>query len=1155
MKNRFTFFLLPQRVAQTLYSLSLPIFFALYLFFPLSQAAAQQRFLRFENISIQNGLSQSSALCLLQDSKGFLWVGTADGLNRYDSYDFQIYRQDFQNKKSINNHYINDLAEDEEGNIWVATRAGLSKYSWETDSFTTFLIDSISPAYNHILTLATDQQGKIWLGTQDKGVFCFDKKSQTFKEVPIIKTLKNKLKNEIKILVSNDLCFDNKYFHLWVASETGLIQFDTKADTTIKVYRPLPNNENNLPDIAFAAVFPDEHGNIWAGTYNGHVARWNRTTKDFLSIKLPTSQPQPYGANQVKAILQTRNKDIWVGTLSTGLYLLTEDQKNGKGYKIQNFQQDNEDAYSLKDNDIVSLLEDKNDILWIGAFGGGISKNDSRYNLFNAYRHAGGHPQSLVQNGIRSILEDSKGNLWIGMTNKGIKKFHKDGKTVSSYEYQPENPFSIPSNRINTIFEDKKGRIWVGCGDGGFCLYQESTNKQGNFISYNMNNLYKPLSSSIYTIKEDTEQNLWIGTKLGLVKLDSTRKKVEIYRPHPTNSNSLSGEAVRAINIDNEKKQLWIGTFEGGITRFDLKKNLFKSFVNQKKLGSNSISENSISNIYKDNYGTIWIGTFGGGLNKFDLKTQKFSYITENEGLANNVVYGILEDKQNNLWLSTNRGISRYNIMTKQILNYNLADGLQSDEFNANAYHKGKSGIFYFGGINGLTSLKPDSISNTVQTYPVLVTDFKLFNKSVKPDSSAAIKKHISEVKEIVLSYNDYVFSFSFAALNFNTPYRVRYAYKMEGFDKDWIPTSYTNRMANYSNLPAGNYIFMVKATNSNGAWMDNQVEIKITIKPAIWNTIWFKAVCLLLVVVGVIVLVTLRIRRIQKQREELEKLVYLRTAEIVHQKEEILQQRDTIENQLRQLETALNKLQISEQELSELNEAKNKFFSIFAHDLRSPLNSLKGFSSLLANFADELSKEEIKNIALDLDKNINNSTKYLENLLTWARSQMNSIEFKPEILNLADCMTISTELLQVNAQTKQITLLKEVDKDLLIWADSNQFKTILTNLIANAIKFTEPKGTVTIKAEPNFDEDKENLLDNFLIISVKDTGVGMPPNVLEKIFRIDTKHSTKGTQGESGTGLGLLLCKEFVEKNGGKIWVESQENRGTTFYFTIKQV
>lgn len=519
------------------------------------------------------------------------------------------------------------------------------------------------------------------------------------------------------------------------------------------------------------------------------------------------------------------------------------------------------------------------------------------------------------------------------------------------------------------------------------------------------------------------------------------------------------------------------------------------------------------------------------------------------------MIYGILEDKQNNLWLSTNRGISRYNIMTKQILNYNLADGLQSDEFNANAYHKGKSGIFYFGGINGLTTIKPDSISNNIQTYPVLLTDFKLFNKSVLPDSLAVIKKHISEVKEIVLSYNDYVFSFSFAALNFNTPYRVRYAYKMEGFDKDWIQTNYTNRMANYSNLPAGNYVFMVKATNSNGAWMDNQVEIKVTIKPAIWNTLWFKITCFLLVAFAIVVFVTLRIRRIEKQSQELEKLVYMRTAEIVHQKEEILQQRDTIENQLRQLETALSKLQISEQELSELNEAKNKFFSIFAHDLRSPLNSLKGFSSLLANFADELSKEEIKSIALDLDKNISNSTKYLENLLTWARSQMNSIEFKPETLNLAACITISTELLQVNAQTKQIALLKEVDENLQIWADSNQFKTVLTNLIANAIKFTEPKGTVTIKAMPTLEIAADKQEPNYLTISIQDTGVGMPPSVLEKIFRIDTKHSTKGTQGESGTGLGLLLCKEFVEKNGGKIWVESQENIGTTFYFTIKQV
>ncbi len=1119
----------------------------------ISLGFAQKKFLRFESISIEQGLSQSSAICLLQDQKGFLWVGTADGLNRYDGYNFKVYRKDFLNKKSIGNNYINDLIEDEEGNIWVATRAGLCKYDWQTDSFVTYLFPNPNPAYSHFLSLALDKTGKIWIGAQHKGIMYFDKKSKSFDTLAYSPALQTICKKNLGLLIVNDVCFDKDEKNLWVATEYGLLRYNLEKKAFSLPYLPQVYTNNAIPDTGCSILLPDEQGNVWVGTYNGAISRWNKTSNDFYTIKLPTAEAQPYGANRVKALLQNSQNSWWVGTLSTGLYHV---QLLNEKVEIQNFLQDNNDKYSLKDNDIVSILTDKSGLLWVGSFGGGLFKHDDSYNMFNAYTHPQAHPQNVVQNGIRSVLEDSKGNLWIGMTNRGLKKFDADGKTLTNYEYKENDPNSLTSNRINAVFEDKKGRIWVGCGDGGLSLFVPPVTKlatdKGKFFAYKyqQNELFKPLQATVYTINEDENQNLWLGTLAGLVKFDSTRSQVEVFKEIQNNPNSIVGDAVRAINIDNEKKQLWIGTFGGGLTLFDLKSNTFKRFTKDLKLDGSSISDNAVSSIYKDNYGTVWIGTFGGGLNKLDNKTKKFTYITENNGIANNVVYGILEDKQNNLWLSTNHGVTRYNILSQQALNYNLADGLQSDEFNANAYHKGKSGRFYFGGINGLTSFKPDSLADKVQNYPVLFTDFKLFNKSVIPDSVAVIQKHISETQEIVLAHTDYVFSFEFAALNFNTPHRVRYAYKMQGFDKEWIYTNANNRSANYSNLPAGSYVLQVKATNSNGSWMDKQAEIKIRIKPAIWNTWWFKVCAFLLVILAIVIFVSLRIRRIQQQREELESTVRLRTGEIMQQKEEIAQQRDTIETQLHQLETVLTQLRKSEHELSELNEAKNKFFSIFAHDLRSPLNSLKGFSSLLANFADELSKEEIKSIAHDLDKNITNSTKYLENLLTWARSQMNSIEFKPESLSLLHCVQTSMELLQVNAQAKNIAVLCSIASNLTVWADANQLKTILTNLIANAIKFTPQDGKVSIGATPQIPQTNETQM---ILINVTDTGVGMSETVTQKIFRIDSKHSTKGTAGESGTGLGLLICKEFVEKNGGEIWVESQEEQGTTFYFTLK--
>ncbi len=1113
----------------------------LLLFFSYLSSNAQYSKIRFENLSIRQGLSQSTALSMLQDRKGFLWIATADGLNRYDGYKFKVYRKNLADSTSISSNYVNVLAEDTTGRIWIGTRYGLYQFNWETESFTRYLIDTTLVS-NHILSLAVDKQNNIWVGTVS-GLYKLDR--QTNKTKKYFPSKFDKLPTTGYQLINN-LCFDTKDNYLWIGTEFGLFRYNTKLNTYLH-YINDPKNPNSLADNKISALYPDEYGNIWVGMHNGMIGQWHRLTNQFLNVKLPTDQAMPYGSNKVKAFYKTFKGDFWVGSLATGLYLV---KKRNDSFEFTNFKQNNSDAQSLSDDDVCSLLEDNNGNFWVGTIGGGVNKYDMRQMLFNYYQHKGGNPQSLLKNGVRSILEDSKGNLWIGNTNEGLNKFKYNDGVTTQYKYEHNNENSIGSNRVNAVFEDSKGEIWVGCGEGGLArlkvVKDSKTGKEKEiFVRYlkDKNNTNTIADNHVYTINEDSKQNLWIGSLSGLSCLSADRKTFKTYFPDSRNPNSLSGAGVRAICFDDKNDRIWIGTFEGGISLFDRKTEKFTRYIKTLKC-KNCLSENAISSIYLDNYGTIWVGTFGGGLNRLDFNANKITSITENDGLANDVVYGILEDASNSLWLSTNRGISRYNIVTKQILNYNITDGLQSDEFNANAYHKGKSGIFYFGGINGLTSFMPDSLQNSFRLYPVLITDFRLFNKSLKPLEKPVLQQSITETKKITLSYQDYVFAFEFAALNLSTPHRTRYAYKLEGFDEDWIYASSYDRVATYSNIPAGKYKFIVKATNTDGAWMEKTANIIVVIEPPFWNTVWFRGLALLFIVIGLLSIYQYRVKRLTNQQKELETEVQFRTAEITQQKEEILQQRDTISDQLNQLENVLTKLTESEQNLAELNASKDKFFSILAHDLRSPLNSLSGFSSLLANFADEMSKEEIKQIAKDLEKNVKISTKYLENLLTWARSQMNNIEFKPENLNLLKSVETSIEFLNANAESKKISLTASIPTDLSVFVDSNQLQTILTNLIANALKFTESGGNVTIQAK--------NDIGTHIRICVTDTGVGMSKAVMDKIFRIDAKHSTKGTAGEAGTGLGLLLCKEFVEKNGGKIGVESTEGEGTTFYFTL---
>ncbi len=1113
-------------------------------------AYCQNPQISFENLSIRQGLSQSSALALLQDKKGFLWIGTADGLNRYDGHKFKMYRKNLLDSTTLGNNYINALVEDTTGVIWIGTRDGLYAFSWKTESFTKYLPDSIRPEPNHILTLAIDKQNNIWAGTVN-GLYKFNTKSKIFTK--LFPRLRDTFAAPGYQIVQT-ICFDNDGNYLWIGTEFGLFRYDTKHNTHLH-YTHQANDSTSIPDNKISAIYPDEHGNIWIGTYNGIIGRWNRTSDDFLNLKLPTTQQQPYGSNKVKAFCKTKRGDFWIGTMNTGLYLLKE---TGNQFKFNNFKQISGNMQALSDSDIFSLLEDEHGIFWVGTFGGGIHKHDTRQMLFNYYQYEVGNSQSLLQNGVRSICEDSKGNLWIGNTSEGLSKFNNKNKTYTHYVHHANNKNTIGSNKVNAVYEDYKGVIWVG-SSGGLSystIIQEKGEEKEVFRHYNiekqeLNKAAILLENVVYTINEDSQHYLWVGTRLGLVCISPDRKSLKTYLNNGDSPDAISGDAVRAIFFDDKNNRVWIGTFEGGLSVFDRKTEKFSKFVKTQNC-KNCLSENAISSIYLDNYGTVWIGTFGGGLNKYDIQKKTFSYITENEGLANNVVYGILEDGANHLWLSTNRGISRYDIISQQFINYTITDGLQSDEFNANAYYKGKSGIFYFGGINGLTSFRPDSLQSITKKYPILITDFRLFNKSIKPQENNILQQSITETSTIELSYKDYVFAFEFAALNLSTSHRIRYGYKLQGFDADWIYTTAADRIASYSNVPAGTYTFMVKATNSEGFWMEKQAHVRLIIKPPFWNTTWFKLLTIFFVMLGFITFYQHRMARSVKYQKELEYEVALKTSELLQQNEEITQQNEEMEQQRDTISQQFDTIQKSEQDLAALNASKDKFFSILAHDLRSPLNSLGGFSSLLANFADEMSKEEIKEIANSLDKSVKISTKYLENLLTWAKSQMNSIEFKPENLNILQSVQTSVELLQSVANHKNIQLICNINTDLYVFADANQLQTILTNLIANALKFTDELGIIQIVANKDMSQKNKDKPEEFVYMEVTDTGVGMSADVMDKIFRIDSKHSTKGTAGESGTGLGLLLCKEFVEKNGGKIGVKSIENQGTTFYFTL---
>ena len=506
----------------------------------------------------------------------------------------------------------------------------------------------------------------------------------------------------------------------------------------------------------------------------------------------------------------------------------------------------------------------------------------------------------------------------------------------------------------------------------------------------------------------------------------------------------------------------------------------------------------------------MWIATYGGGINKllYENGKNKFKCFSRKNGLPNDFIYRILFDTKGLLWISTNGGLISYDTKTNNFRTFDFTDGLQSNEFTSGAFYDKKNDVMYFGGINGFNSFVPDLIQRDLVKPKILLTDFKIFNNEVKVGENSPLKQTINETKEIRLSYKDFLFSIEFASTYFVSPEKIKYAYMLKGLDNNWNYTGSNMRIASYNNLPGGKYIFRVKASDSDTDWRDKGICLTIIVEPPFYQTWLFRIAAFIVFIFLIVAWFRYRTKAIRNRNKMLEEKVQQRT-----------------------------------QELEEVNKTKDKFFSIIAHDLKSPFQVLLGSSEILHDEYNSLSEDEKSEFVINIKNTIKNTYQLLENLLQWSRLQTNLIEYSPEIMNLYEELLPTINLHTGVAKNKNILINNLVDKNISVKADRNMLNVIVRNLISNAIKYTAPNGMVNLDA---------GIQGNTVTIYISDTGQGIPENILDKIFQIGTIFSTKGTRGEKGTGLGLLLCKEMVEKQGGNIFVKSTEGKGTTFSFTL---
>ena len=810
-------------------------------------------------------MSQSIVLDIVQDRQGFMWFCTEDGLNRYDGYTFSVLRNDPQDRNSISHNYTLCILKDRDGDLWIGTfYGGLNRYDCRTETFTHFRAD---PSNDHSLchdivrTLYQDREGTIWIGT-DGGLNKLNPKTDSLVSYYHNPHNPHSLSdNRVR-----SICED-RHGDVWIATENGLSCFDKTHDSFTNYFHD-PVNRNSLAANQTRVVLSDRQGAVWVGTDGAGLDRLTFNADGSVSFTHyvhDENDPYSLGDNYIYSLFEDDTGALWVGSNGGGLSIL-----DPLTQQFETFTYNPLNPNSISYDEIYAIYQDRSGVMWLGTYGGGLSRVSRTAEQFLHIQADATIDNSLNANIVWSIYEDDMGLLWIGTHGGGLNRYNRLTNEWTTFQHDPQNPLSLGHNIVRVITQDSEGLFWLGTEGGGVDRFDPDT---GEFTHYR-HNPNDPTSLShdeIRCIFEDKRGTLWIGTHGGgLNRLNRATGTFTSYRHHPQQPNSLSNDYVRVIH-ESPDGMLWIGTHGGGLNKFDPRAETFTHYRAQDN-DSTRLSNDFVFSILQDDDGVLWIGTWGGGLNKLDPARDIFHHYKTEHGLADNAIYGVLQDEFGNLWMSSNNGLCQFNPVSGEVHNYSTDDGLQSTEFNGGAYFQSRSGEMFFGGINGFNAFYPETVHENEHVPPVVLTEFLKFNEPVD------LTHPISTLQDITLGHRDYVFAFEFAALDFTAPERNQYAYKMEGLDDDWIYTNAAKRFATYTTLPPGKYTFRVKGSNNDGIWNEQGASLGVIIRPAVWQTWWFKLMLGLLVLAFVFAAYRWRMKTIHEKRRVLEARVQERT-------------------------------------------------------------------------------------------------------------------------------------------------------------------------------------------------------------------------------------------------------------------------------------
>jgi signal transduction histidine kinase/ligand-binding sensor domain-containing protein/DNA-binding response OmpR family regulator len=1060
------------------------IFFS-YLLITYLNVHAQTGHFNFTSLSTRDGLLSNSVNAILKDRYGLMWFATDDGLNKFDGTNFTVYRYNPGHTTSLRTNEVLALHEDRSGNLWIGTSGGgLSRYDRKKDRFIHYPVQTGTATLSGsdvIRGICSDYRGKIWIA-QFEGLYMLDPVTQSISKHPLRDDAGRPVKTTLLSI------YEDSKQRLWIASDNGLFLYNVRTNS-FRLYEYNKTNPSSLPVNRIRAVTEDKWGNIWVGTSSG-LSRLKPDGSGFIHYNYLNGTEINYIAGDDQGLL-------WIGS-QNGLYVY-----NMQANSFSLFTHENRNHQSLSNNTVRCIYIDKHGIYWFGTYQGGVCKYDKNLNLFNLTLSSSFQENRPNMAVITSMAENKNGHFLIGTNGNGLYEYDRKKELAYPVNVPVKN---IPGNSLAVLalLRTKTNKLYIGTFSQGLIIADRQTGSYKQMLrGPGLNDL---TSNDIFCLFEDSKGNVWIGTNGDGIIVMNNDRVVARYSPLPQSDGvahlPINGY-IRAFEED-ANGNIWIGTHGGGIAIYEPAAGKWTIYSQE----NSRLPSNKIQCLHRDSRGKMWIGTFSG-LAAFDADKHLFISFSEKDGLQNTMVYQIVEDATGKLWLSTNTGISRFDADTKSFWNFTHLNGVQNSNFVRGVGLRLSDGELVFGGLEGFNHFYPGQLTINRNVPQVILTDLKISNKSVAAGNDAPIKEHISVANEIRLNYKQN-FALGFVALNYTIPKQNHYAYKLDGFDKDWNYIGTAN-MASYTNLDPGEYTFRIKASNNDGIWSTKDTTIKIFVKPPFWRTAY--AYVFYILAIGGLLLYS-RYRGLSRLRK---KFV-------------LEQERQKVER------------------IQELDRMKLKFLTNLSHDFRTPISLIMGPVDQLMEVEGNPGKLEKLSM---VRRNARRLLNLVNQLLDFRKMEEHELKLQLSEGEFVSFLKEVTESFRDMSERKHIRFTFKTCIDRLdAYFDRDKMERILFNLLSNAFKFTLAGGHITVdlqKAESSDDQEY-----TWVSVNVIDTGIGISADKKDLIFDRFFQNDTSAAILNQGTGIGLSITKEFIKLHGGNISVESEPGKGCVFTIQV---